>query len=822
MFLFDVRRSLIATVIILLAAAPIARAQTWTGADAPDNTWGEILNWDTGVPSTGNTALFNDTGAANASISLGGGTQQINTISFDSTTTAAYNLGVTTGDEFSFDPGGAITTSGTVATLQTISAAINGAGTLSVTNNATAPGGLTLAGNVTTADTLTLTSAGTGSQLKLTGSLTAPTLAVVANGTPATTQNAESIVVGPANISTAVTVSGTGDAAFNGIITGTGSLTMTHAGAVALNAKNTFSGNTTINMSAGQGIIRLGTSTDGVPGAVTAGPFGTAPVLTSGTLPARLMPIGSDITIANQLGTSTTGLGQGFFFESATAAIDPTGPHSLSLTGNIFTPTARTFTNNLVGGTLTIGLADGTSTITRATTGSSLTFQSQFQVQPNANAGLMVLNSAIIAGGTGAIVTLQNGIKATVNNTIAGNGSLVVSTKDAPDTVVHFNKTGMYTGTGNITIQNNSSTGVNGVFTTGPTVYFDQPNVFGATTSAFPTTSILTATGLGTTVYVNSPLVTNHRWDIEGDAVVYFNAPTTFNGTATSAFQVQGANARQQTAMVINSTLTKGPNAGSGVRVATGTLAGNGGTILSNVNILHSTGAIVGSYLAPGTPAISGGTNMTPAYKNGPGQLTITFGTGNALDFNGTSNCANCNFYAEIGGTTPGTQFDQVVVNGTAAIGTSTNKRAHLTVALINGYTRPAADTIFELIKATTLSPGSGAGLGFIDTTLPDANWSVQYGTAIANSLTVSVLGTGDFNHDNIVDAADYVVWRSNPAANGGDPGGYDTWRQNFGNTVPGSGSGLGGAATVPEPASMLLVFLAIAGLPAVRARRRG
>jgi hypothetical protein len=40
-----------------------------------------------------------------------------------------------------------------------------------------------------------------------------------------------------------------------------------------------------------------------------------------------------------------------------------------------------------------------------------------------------------------------------------------------------------------------------------------------------------------------------------------------------------------------------------------------------------------------------------------------------------------------------------------------------------------------------------------------------------------------DYNHNNIVDGADYVLWRKDPtnAAFGGDPGGYNTWRANFG-----------------------------------------
>jgi hypothetical protein len=64
----------------------------------------------------------------------------------------------------------------------------------------------------------------------------------------------------------------------------------------------------------------------------------------------------------------------------------------------------------------------------------------------------------------------------------------------------------------------------------------------------------------------------------------------------------------------------------------------------------------------------------------------------------------------------------------------------------------------------------------------------------------------GDHNDDGTVDAADYVAWRKDPSAFGGDPDGYDAWREQFGE--PGSG---GGAGTVPEPAGALTLLLASA-----------
>lgn len=82
---------------------------------------------------------------------------------------------------------------------------------------------------------------------------------------------------------------------------------------------------------------------------------------------------------------------------------------------------------------------------------------------------------------------------------------------------------------------------------------------------------------------------------------------------------------------------------------------------------------------------------------------------------------------------------------------------------------------------------------------------------------------SGDYNHDGVVDAADYVAWRDtlgqsvSSAGSGADgnqnglidSGDYDYWRLRFGNTV----SGLGAGSSVPEPTygSICVVALTLA-----------
>jgi hypothetical protein len=80
----------------------------------------------------------------------------------------------------------------------------------------------------------------------------------------------------------------------------------------------------------------------------------------------------------------------------------------------------------------------------------------------------------------------------------------------------------------------------------------------------------------------------------------------------------------------------------------------------------------------------------------------------------------------------------------------------------------------------------------------------------------VAVMLDGDYNHDGVVDAADYVVWRKND----GTQEGYDRWRANFGaqSLAIGAGSGSSSNVTAPEPATLVLLMLAAV----VRCLRQG
>jgi T5SS/PEP-CTERM-associated repeat protein len=155
-----------------------------------------------------------------------------------------------------------------------------------------------------------------------------------------------------------------------------------------------------------------------------------------------------------------------------------------------------------------------------------------------------------------------------------------------------------------------------------------------------------------------------------------------------------------------------------------------------------------------------------------------------------------------IGGTTPIDDFNQVAVDEMASLDGTLN------VSLLGGFT-PSADDMFEIITAPGGIIGSFA-MEVLPTLAGALDWNVVYNP---NSVVLEVVAglAGDYNRDGSVDAADYVVWRKNPANFGGDPAGYDAWRANFGRQV-GAGSGFAASPRgVPEPRCSVLVCLALA-----------
>ncbi len=117
---------------------------------------------------------------------------------------------------------------------------------------------------------------------------------------------------------------------------------------------------------------------------------------------------------------------------------------------------------------------------------------------------------------------------------------------------------------------------------------------------------------------------------------------------------------------------------------------------------------------------------------------------------------------------------------------------------------------IIEYIPGVT-TPGSITANSSVDWYLDEVFGGVQNGLDIGFAAASIA---GDYNNDGKVDAQDYVIWRK---TNVGGPGGYTTWRANYGTGGPGAGSGLAGAS-VPEPTGAVLLLV---GLVSICLRRR-
>ncbi|MCI0332978.1 MAG: hypothetical protein L0228_07120 [Planctomycetes bacterium] len=89
-------------------------------------------------------------------------------------------------------------------------------------------------------------------------------------------------------------------------------------------------------------------------------------------------------------------------------------------------------------------------------------------------------------------------------------------------------------------------------------------------------------------------------------------------------------------------------------------------------------------------------------------------------------------------------------------------------------------------------------------------NHGVNYEQMVVAALAINAAAVnslpGDFNHDGVVDTADYVVWRKSM---GSGPE-YMIWSENFGRTMNGGRSISTANSPVPEPATIFMLTSAI------------
>ena len=174
----------------------------------------------------------------------------------------------------------------------------------------------------------------------------------------------------------------------------------------------------------------------------------------------------------------------------------------------------------------------------------------------------------------------------------------------------------------------------------------------------------------------------------------------------------------------------------------------------------------------------------------------------------------------ELAGTAEG-KYDQLFIAGNLQAG------GQLQVDLLDGFA-PQAGDLFDILDFATLSGNFAAmDLPVLDGGLVwDASQLSVDGTLCAGACIIP--GTGDYNGNGVVDAADYTLWQDTRGSqldqradgNGDrtvDQDDYIFWNDRFGNIV-----GTGSRAAVPEPTAGLLFATGLVGLFWQRDQRDG
>jgi hypothetical protein len=270
---------------------------------------------------------------------------------------------------------------------------------------------------------------------------------------------------------------------------------------------------------------------------------------------------------------------------------------------------------------------------------------------------------------------------------------------------------------------------------------------------------------------------------------------------------------------------TSGDSSSAGVRYAT--LGGSTSTAIAPFPGGPSNTRVVGIangqlYMASGSSTNLGVNTVGTGLPTTTGQtVTLTVptavsGTGTASPYDFWFKDASDLYIADDRSTANGGGIQKWTFNGsdwalayTLAVGASSGARG-LTGEFDGTNTILwATNTGGQLVTVTD----TGAGSLFTVKAVPQANTTYRGIVFVPGAATLA----GDYNGNGVVDAADYVAWRDNPAGFGGDPAGYNTWRSNFGNHS-GSGSGLGSSVAVPEPSAGALLLIAF-GIVAGRRR---
>lgn len=183
----------------------------------------------------------------------------------------------------------------------------------------------------------------------------------------------------------------------------------------------------------------------------------------------------------------------------------------------------------------------------------------------------------------------------------------------------------------------------------------------------------------------------------------------------------------------------------------------------------------------------------------------------------------------EVGGTTPGVDYDSLIVGGDLDL-----SGAILELQFINDSV-PEIGQTFQILQAGSLTGMFANATSLYRTAEQAFLVSYENGALGLEATSLPAVAFGDFNSDGLVDAADYIVWRNavgdtgydltadanaDAVVNGAD---YAIWKSHYGSQVP--AGAIVAPATVPEPATGLFavgLLALVSGMRSLRLRKPG
>ncbi|WP_448191403.1 beta strand repeat-containing protein [Azospirillum sp. sgz301742] len=476
------------------------------------------------------------------------------------------------------------------------------------------------------------------------------------------------------------TISNSQSVTLSGVISGTGNLTKTGAGQLALTGTNTYTGTTTIS----SGWVSISAANKIGTGAITVNGGSTLDITGATTLNRNIVLGGGTGTIRITAAVTLSGV------ISGTGNLTKTGGSTLTLSGS----NTYTGTTTVSAGTLSIGGSSNIGTAAITLDGGTLAITDATSLSRN----------IVLAGGNG---TVNASAAATLSGVISGAGNL---TKSGASTLT-LSGTNTYTGTttvsaGTLSIGTSSNIGTGAITLNGGTLditgatSLSQNIVLGANHGTISNSAAVTLSGI-----ISG---TNNNLTKSGAGTLTLSGTYTYTGfTSVSAGT-----------LAVTSALT-GTN---GVSVASGATLGGTGSIFTPGSSSVLT-VYAGATLAPGVA----GTN------NGIGKLTVNgslqLSGGLDIDIGG-------------GGGVGGTDFDQVAVKGTVTLngGSLTISRVGGYTAT-NGATYQVIDN--DSTDAVTGTPGIfGTTAEGTDLISNGYTCTVRYASGTGNDVVLTAVAS--------------------------------------------------------------------------------